>query len=190
MTFQQHLVYLGVVSCRDARRYVGDKTFQEAWETTKRADWMMWLLGRMSDTKGWPPITAVVDCVAYLLKEVGYKEPFNYSSLDGFQGVAYLACEWCYGRVGIEKIRLTRDHIILHYAKSTMKEKSLANHYVALLDVIINPHPHNAARCLLNAMPMHVKELPIAYRNSFADTIRESIKVPFDYFDEQGQEAL
>jgi hypothetical protein len=41
MTFKNELVALR--ACPEAIEWVGDKTLSEAWQTCKRADWMLWL---------------------------------------------------------------------------------------------------------------------------------------------------
>lgn len=41
MTLQEWLCKFG--ACGSARRWVGDKTLQEAWATCHRGDWMRWL---------------------------------------------------------------------------------------------------------------------------------------------------
>ena len=36
-------------ACPEAIKWVGDKTLQEAWDTCKRGDWMLWLYARSSN---------------------------------------------------------------------------------------------------------------------------------------------
>jgi hypothetical protein len=51
MTFQQQLSNWG--ACANARKWVGDKTLEEAWEECSRADWMVWLLFRVHGGEPW-----------------------------------------------------------------------------------------------------------------------------------------
>jgi hypothetical protein len=46
MTFQEKLTALR--ACSDARQWVGDKTFEQAWNDCKNPDWMLWLVDAMS----------------------------------------------------------------------------------------------------------------------------------------------
>ncbi len=43
--FQRQLAHLG--ACKEARAWVADKTFREAWEACEQVRWMWWLAGRV-----------------------------------------------------------------------------------------------------------------------------------------------
>jgi hypothetical protein len=53
-------------ACREAREWADGKSLAVAWKTCERADWMLWLLAKMADKKGWPkkPVVfhAIADC--------------------------------------------------------------------------------------------------------------------------------
>lgn len=42
MTFQEYLSNLD--ACSEAREWVGDRTFSQAWNECERADWMCWII--------------------------------------------------------------------------------------------------------------------------------------------------
>lgn len=50
-------------ACADAVEWSKGKTLAEAWSVCKRADWMLWLLARMSDKPGWPKQRLVVHTI-------------------------------------------------------------------------------------------------------------------------------
>ena len=41
-------------ACTEARDFASGKTLSEAWAACDRADWMLWLCGRMAGETGWP----------------------------------------------------------------------------------------------------------------------------------------
>ncbi len=41
---QKHLHEIG--ACPEARRWAGDRTFEQAWSESLRADWLLWWAGR------------------------------------------------------------------------------------------------------------------------------------------------
>jgi len=49
MTFKEKLIELN--ACQDAREWVGDKSFPEAWATCERGDWMLWLANAVGHDK-------------------------------------------------------------------------------------------------------------------------------------------
>jgi len=52
MRFEELLASKG--ACYEARQWVGNKTIEQAWAECERADWMIWLLGKMAGHPGWP----------------------------------------------------------------------------------------------------------------------------------------
>jgi hypothetical protein len=49
-------------ACSDAVEWSSGKSLVKAWETCKRADWMLWLCGRMAGREGWPTQQQFVFC--------------------------------------------------------------------------------------------------------------------------------
>ena len=49
-----------IVACPEARDWVGKKSLAEAWATSERPDWMLWLVARMVGQEGWPTHQEVV----------------------------------------------------------------------------------------------------------------------------------
>ena len=41
-------------ACNEAIDWVGEGTIAEAWAECERADWMLWLIGKMMGKPGWP----------------------------------------------------------------------------------------------------------------------------------------
>jgi hypothetical protein len=41
-------------ACEEAREWAGKKSLAEVWSSCDRADWLLWLCGRMAGTEGWP----------------------------------------------------------------------------------------------------------------------------------------
>jgi NifU-like protein involved in Fe-S cluster formation len=51
MTLKEQLIELG--ACKEAIRWVGNKTLQEAWQQCSKFTWMITLLKAMEEKKGW-----------------------------------------------------------------------------------------------------------------------------------------
>ena len=48
-------------ACEGARNWVKDKSLSTAWKECSRADWMLWLIGKMADKPGWPTRKNVIE---------------------------------------------------------------------------------------------------------------------------------
>jgi len=61
-------------ACSDAVKWAHGKTLHNVWNTCPRGDWLLWLVGRMADKKGWPTrqqvVLAACDCAETTLKHV------------------------------------------------------------------------------------------------------------------------
>jgi hypothetical protein len=47
-------------ACEEAVSWVEGKSVREAWETSDRADWMLWLCGRMAGIGTWPSKSTLI----------------------------------------------------------------------------------------------------------------------------------
>ena len=68
-------------ACSPARDWAKGKTLEQIWITCERADWLLWLIGKMCGKKGWPDRKAIVlvacDCAELALPyvEIGDNRP-------------------------------------------------------------------------------------------------------------------
>lgn len=64
----------GLDACPEAVAWVEERDLRAAWQECPRADWMLWLLGKMAGKEGWPTraqvAAAVCDCAETALKFV------------------------------------------------------------------------------------------------------------------------
>lgn len=96
----QLLVKLG--ACSEAVRLAEGKSLRQAWKGSQRADWMLWLCGKMAGKKGWPTrkqvILAACDCAETALKFVpkGEKRPAK---------AIKVARAWARGRATLAEVR-------------------------------------------------------------------------------------
>ena len=71
----------GLGACEEAIIWVADRNLQATWDECERADWLLWLCGKMVDKPGWPTrrqvVLAACDCAETALKFVpkGEKRP-------------------------------------------------------------------------------------------------------------------
>jgi hypothetical protein len=89
-------------ACSDAVIWVKDRNLTTAWNECERADWMLWLCGRMVGKEGWPTrqklVLAACDCAetAKQYWRKGDKRPAN---------AIKTARAWARGKATIKKVR-------------------------------------------------------------------------------------
>jgi len=66
--FKQKLIALG--ACREAVDWAEGKSFEGAWNTSPRADWMLWLLGKIDGKASSRIIFASCACARTALKYI------------------------------------------------------------------------------------------------------------------------
>jgi hypothetical protein len=103
ITFKAQLQRLG--AWPTILEWVGDRTLSEAWAECERADWLIWLCGRMMGRPGWPGVTDVLRaacaCVRTGLK---YLPPHESRPLRAIRAVE----DWLDGRANIDAVRAAR----------------------------------------------------------------------------------
>lgn len=57
-------------ACHEAVDWTKGKTLAEAWQQCDRADWMLWLCGRMAGQEGWPTRPQIVLVACSLAEKV------------------------------------------------------------------------------------------------------------------------
>ena len=89
-------------ACVGARQWVGDRSLSAAWKDCQRADWMLWLVGRMAGKDGWPTLQQVVsaacDCAETALKFVSEGEERPRLAIE-------VARRWATGKAKIAEVR-------------------------------------------------------------------------------------
>ncbi|HEY5057001.1 MAG TPA: hypothetical protein VII58_12630 [Acidobacteriaceae bacterium] len=92
-------------ACSEASEWAKGKDLAEVWHTCHRGDWMLWLLGRMTDRPGWltrKEVCAIVcDVVEPSLRYVRPGEMRPQACLDTVRG-------WIAGTHTLEQVRKAR----------------------------------------------------------------------------------
>jgi hypothetical protein len=93
-------------ACADVRRWARGRTLAAAWAECRRADWMLWLAGRMAGEPGWPTIEEVVlaaaACAETALPFAGRLRPVCEDALAA-------ARRWARGDATPEELRVAAD---------------------------------------------------------------------------------
>jgi hypothetical protein len=102
MNYQDLLKSLG--ACEAARYEAGNRDMETVLKTCNRADWLLWLYGRMADNPGWPTRQHVVlgacACAATVLKKVSAKHrPVCRKAIS-------TARKWAAGKVSLDNVRV------------------------------------------------------------------------------------
>ncbi len=95
-------------ACREGLVWIKGKSLAEFWSTCDRADWMLWLCGRMEGTKGWPTRQQIVlvacICAATSLPIFEKKYPQD----DRPRKAIEAARAWANGKASIDDVRKAR----------------------------------------------------------------------------------
>ena len=95
-------------ACTEAREWTKGKSLAEAWDTCERADWMLWLCGRMAGSDGWPTHQQIV-LVACEFAETSLKfYESKYPKDDRPRKAIETARKWANGQATIEEVRASR----------------------------------------------------------------------------------
>ncbi len=93
------------IACPRAINWVGDRNLETAWRECERADWMLWLCGRMQGTDGWSTRQEIVltacNCAESVLEIFEKKYPHD---KDPRNAIA-TARAWAKGKASIEEVR-------------------------------------------------------------------------------------
>ena len=95
-------------ACRKGLDWIKGKSLAEFWQTCDRADWMLWIVGRMAGEKGWPTRQDIV-LVACLCAETAL--PFfekKYPKDDRPRNAIETARAWAKGECDIEEVHKAR----------------------------------------------------------------------------------
>jgi hypothetical protein len=92
-------------ACSEARSWAKGKDLHEVWTSCERADWLLWLAGRMADKPGWPTrkqiVLAACACAETALKFVKPGEDRPRLAIE-------TARAWTRGEATIEDVRRAR----------------------------------------------------------------------------------
>ena len=87
----------GAIPCRYALDWMGDRTLAEAWRDCDRADWMLWLAGRLV------PLPVLVRCNVAYVREIAL--PHVRAGEDRPWYATEVALAWCDGRATLVEVR-------------------------------------------------------------------------------------
>ena len=92
-------------ACEEAIGWCGDKTPAQAWNECERADWMLWICGKMIGKKGWPNrkrlVLAACACAKTALKYWENKYPDDKRPHHAIK----IAEKWAHGNASLEEVK-------------------------------------------------------------------------------------
>ena len=92
-------------ACRDGLEWIRGKSFEEFWNTAERADWMLWIAGKMVRVDGWWTRQQIVltacACAETVLDIFEKKYPNDKRPRVAIE----TARRWCSGVASIEEVR-------------------------------------------------------------------------------------
>ena len=99
----------GEQACTEAVEWVNGRGMKRAYDECERADWMLWIFGKMAGRKGWPTreevVLAACDCAETSVQH--WKK--SYPNDDRPQKAIAVARRWAKGRATIGDVRSAAD---------------------------------------------------------------------------------
>lgn len=93
MTFEEQLQKLN--ACPESMNWAWNKTFEQAWAECKRADWMLWLLGRVGEKKRVVEATCI--CARTALRYVRKDELRPLKAIEAVE-------KWCRDEATVQEV--------------------------------------------------------------------------------------
>ena len=134
MTFANRLEKIG--ACSEAVEWLGRRGPTKAWRECERADWILWLFGRMLGKPGWPSRKAIVlaacDCAETALKFIPEGEDRPRMAIE-------TARAWCRGHASLDEVQAAA------YAAANAANTANAAAYAYAADAAANTAAYAAA---------------------------------------------
>jgi len=96
-------------ACSEAVEWANGKELAEAWATCQRVDWMLWLVGKMEDRKGWPTRKQAVLLACLFAEDVLPIFEKKYPDDNRPRRAIEIARLWCAGKATLDAIRAAWD---------------------------------------------------------------------------------
>jgi hypothetical protein len=190
MNAKELLVLLRAMgACREAVYWVKGKSFAEAWRECERADWMLWLCGRMIGKAGWPTREQIVLVLCDLAETaLPFYEKKCPNDLRPRKSIEVTRA-WAEGKATIEQVREARAAAYAYaaaYAADTAAYADAAAYayaayaYAAAADAAAAAADAAAAAAAADAAAADAawRQKRLEVLKEFANKVRERLKVP------------
>jgi hypothetical protein len=119
---------LRLCACSGAREYAEGQSLADVWNKCERADWLLWLCGRMAGENGWPTqkevVLAACACAETALKHVPSGEERPRRCIE-------MVRAWANGLASIEDVRAARSAAYAAASAASADAASAASAYAA-----------------------------------------------------------
>ena len=175
MNAKELLVLLRAMgACKEAVEWVKGKTFAEAWQQCERADWMLWLCGRMIGTVAWPTRQEIVlvlcDLAETALPFFERKYPKDLRPRKSIE----ITRAWAQGKATIDQVREARAAADADAADAAAADAAYAAAYAAYAAAYAADAAAADAAAAAAAFTAKKQEV----LKEFANKVRERLKVP------------
>src|SRR3990167_6711038 len=100
---------IDLYACGDGRKWARGKTLAKTWDTLDRPDWMLWLIGKMAGTKGWPTRNEIIllaaDCAEMAMPIFEKRYPAEKRVRDCIKGVR----DYVSGKITLDELKKLRS---------------------------------------------------------------------------------
>jgi hypothetical protein len=180
MNAKELLVLLRAMgACREAVDWVKGKSFAEAWRECERADWMLWLCGRMIGKAGWPTREQIVLVLCDLAETaLPFYEKKCPNDLRPRKSIEVTRA-WAEGKATIEQVREARAAAAdAANAAANAAAYAAADAADAAANANANAAANAAAAAAANAADAAWRQKRLEVLKEFANKVRERLKVP------------
>ena len=165
---------ISLEACPEAVAWVADRDLTTAWRECERADWMVWLCGKMLGKTGWPTrqqiVLAACACAETSLRFVATGDRRPAQAIE-------VARDWARGNATLSQVLTATDAATAAYIAASYAARAAAAAASYAATTITTTNPANAASCAAAAAASTYAFRGKA-REEMADIVRKMLKVP------------
>lgn len=177
MNLHAQLVKLG--ACTEAITWANGKELPEVWATCERADWMLWLVGKMTGKVGWPARQQIVLVTCLFAEDVLLIFERKYPIDKCLRNCIEVVRKWANGEATIEDVHKAKAAVMEFYQSAQGAANRAARYTVY---AVINTAAYGAIYpTLLDAAVTTAASFSSdRYKKlkEYADIVRQELKIP------------
>jgi hypothetical protein len=163
-------------ACQEAVSWAYGMELAEAWEKCERADWMLWLCGRMEGKEGWPNRKQIVLVACKIAEDVLPIYEKKYPDDKRVRQCIETVVKWCNGEATIKEVLNARAAAASAYTAYAYYAYYASAAYAAYAATAAATAATSAASAsAASASAVRQQKL-----KQYADLIRQELKIPVE----------
>jgi len=151
-----HELLIALGACREFVNWSAGKSLLQLWQECERADWMLWLCGKMMNNSGWPSRSELALAACACAETVLPVYEKKYSGGSDLRTAIHTARAWAGGKASLDEVRraVAAVHTVLMFnLPMAANNAAVAAHDAAAAAIATysDETAANAARAAVNA---------------------------------------